>query len=109
MKTATPPSRPGPTEFADEMSDAAAGIGLWTTILFGTVPGFLPIVALTILAGAIFVIPIVVLVAVAGLPLLVARIASWAFSLVARGHRDTEHSRSRKRPMVRAEPEAALH
>ncbi len=75
MKTATTPNRPGTAELVDEINVAASGIGLWTTTLFGIVPGFIPIVALTIVGLAIFVVPIVVLIAMIALPLLAVRVA----------------------------------
>jgi hypothetical protein len=88
------------------MSDAAAGIGLWTVTLFGIVPGFLPTVALTIVAVAIFVIPVVALGAVVGLPLLALRLAS---RLVAAARHDGEAAGARRDRMVRTEPAPALH
>jgi hypothetical protein len=58
----------------DEISDAAVGLGLFTTILFGVVPGFLPTLALTLFAGVILLIPVLVVGVVVGVPLLVLRL-----------------------------------
>jgi hypothetical protein len=94
MPTATPPadtrrpatSPPGVPELVDELVDAASGIGLLTVALFGAVPGFLPVVALTIVAGAIILIPMLVVglvIVVLAVPLLlikwiVVRVAAYA-------------------------------
>ncbi len=121
MTTATPPTqvskapapRPGGTEFLDEMNDAAAGIGLWTTTLFGIVPGFLPTVALTVVAVAVIVIPVLIvgagLGAAFGLLLVFGRLVSRGFSLVTTDRHDADDSKDRKPELVHAEPEAALH
>ena len=113
MTTATPPTRPGRAELAHEMGDAASGIGLWTTTLFGIVPGFLPTVVLTIVGVAIIVVPVLIagaaLGAAFGLMLVVVRLVSRGFSLAVRDRHETDASSESESGMVRAEPEAALH
>jgi hypothetical protein len=95
------------------MSDAASGVGLWTTTLFGIVPGFLPTVALTIVGAAIIVVPVLIvgagLGAAFGLLLVFGRLVSRGFSLVVRDRHQADASSTSEGGMVGAEPEAALH
>jgi hypothetical protein len=113
MTTATPPTRPGPAELAGEMTDAASGVAMWTTTLFGIVPGFLPTVALTIVGLAIIVVPVLIVGAGLGaaftLLLVFGRLVSRGFSLVARDRHEIDVCGEGDRGMARAEPEAALH
>jgi hypothetical protein len=105
---------PPPSEgFADEMSDAAGGIGLFTISLFGAVPGFLPTVALTIFAGALVVIPVLIVGGAAalafGLLLVLARLVSRGVTLAGRGHDESDDAKEPKATLVSTDPQAALH
>jgi hypothetical protein len=99
--------------FADEMADAVGGIGLFTVSLFGAVPGFLPAVALTILAGAIVVIPVLIVGGAVGLAfgllLVLARLVSRGVTLVGGAREESDDAKEPKGTLVSTDPQAALH
>jgi hypothetical protein len=86
IRTPTP-SQPGVPELVDELTDLGSGIGLLTIALFGAVPGFLPVVALTLVAGAIVLIPMLavgLVIAAIAVPLLLIK---WIVVRVAAHYR----------------------
>lgn len=92
---------PDATELFEELGDAAGGVGLAVVSYLGAIPGFLPMVALTVAALAILAIPMLVVGALIGVPLLIARIAARAISAVIATRPDAGRSRGeRLRPLA---------